>query len=271
LWTRGEPNHLKFQLWIRTAFGLASIATLIVFWAKLRQQPRGKWVLEQKLTLALNIASVIGVNPLFPLYLAQPTILQDILNSFLFRFFNSVVFIFMLLVIDHTKLTQISSCFFVPKLVFFAAQLIIEMAYPVLYNGWDILSVEVVEHTLVVSVNYLRNSLYVVFVLWFVVRIIIAFRKTDSTERFKLYVYTFAFSLVLLLNLSDWILSKLAVFKNSSGLFTLHFSSLHAFVLIMIFAHWPAEFELEELPEIADGKQGASNVHDLLESSDSQP
>jgi hypothetical protein len=78
------------------------------------------------------------------------------------------------------------------------------------------------------------------------------------------------FSLVLALNLSDWFLAKLAVFKNSSGLFTLHFASLHSFVLIMIFAHWPAEFELEELNNDSDAIPQGRDAHNLLESSEGE-
>jgi hypothetical protein len=269
-WARGETAHLKFQAWIRMAFGLASVATLVVFWVKLRRQPRPKWTLEQKLTLALNIGSVVGVNPLFVVYVLRPTILQEILNAFLSRFFASAVFMFMLLVIDHVRLDRISECFFAPKLAFLAVQLMVEMAYPVLYNGWDIPGVEAVAPPFVVWVNCLKIALYVVFVVWFLARVAVAFRRTDSTERFKLCVYAGAFALVSAVNLSDSALAKLAPFRNSSALFTLHFASLHSLVLIMIFAHWPAEFELEELAEDANGAPGASNVHDLMESSDGQ-
>jgi hypothetical protein len=266
-WTSGEASHLKFQLWIRCVFGLVSIGIAIVFWMRMKSIPFRNWTLEQKLTLALNICSIIGVNPLFPVYLYSPTMLQDILNTFLFRFFASFVFLFILLVIDHMR-NHSSHMLFAPKMAFFSVQLLIEMAYPILYNGWEQLGVEVVPHSLVMIVNSLRIAMYGLFVCWFVTLMIVTYLQLDSTEHFKVLAYGFVFVVVIVINLSDGAIGKMEVFKNSSGLFTLHFSSLHSFVLLMIFNHWPYEFESEEPYTNAEATGKDGEVHDLIDSNE---
>jgi hypothetical protein len=266
-WACGEPTHLKFQLWIRCVFGLASTATAVIFWLRLRSVGFRRWTLEQKLTLVLNLCSVIGINPLFPLYLHSPTLLQEIVNAFVFRFFTSFVFVFILIVIDHLR-NDSSRMLFATKMVFFSVQLLVEMAYPIVYNGWEILGVEAVSHSLVIFVHYMRMSLYIGFVVWFVLLVVNTYLQLDQTEHFKLFAYASVFTIVIAVTLADPVLGRLGIFKNSSGLFTLHFSSLHSLVLLMIFSHWPYEFESEEpyaTPETA-GK--ASMIQDLVDSNE---
>jgi hypothetical protein len=243
-WACGEVAHLKFQLWIRAVFGLASVTTLVIFWMRLRSLRH--WTIEQKLTAVLSLCSVIGVNPLFPNYIRNPTILQEILNSFVFRVFTSFVFLFVLIIIDHLGNERLNAWFFAPKLIFFSILLVVEIAYPILYNGWEVLGVEVVPHGLVFFVNAARFALYAVFVLWFVVLAAGMCQTLDQTDRFKLNTYAFVFGIVIAFNVADPLLNRVPVFRNSSGLFTLHFSSLHSFVLLMIFSHWPYEFAAEE-------------------------
>jgi hypothetical protein len=265
-WACGEAAHLKFQLWIRAVFGLASMATLSIFVMRLRSVK--KWTMEQKATLVLNVCSVIGINPLFVNYARSPTVFQDILNSFVFRMFTSALFVFILLVTDHILNEKLETWFFAPKIVFFFVLLIVEVAYPILYNGWEVLGVEVVPHRVVLFVNYVRFVLYGAFVAWFAVLVLRTLERLDQTEHFKLFAYTFMFVVVIAVNLSDPVLNQLSIFKNSSGLFTLHFSSLHSFVLLMIFSHWPYEFAADEAYANAETFDNAGIVHDLIDSNE---
>jgi hypothetical protein len=83
-------------------------------------------------------------------------------------------------------------------------------------------------------VNAARFALYAVFVIWFATKMC---QKLDLTERFKLNTCAFVFTVVITLNVADPILNRIPVFRNSFGLFTLHFSSLHSFLLLIIFNH----------------------------------
>jgi hypothetical protein len=208
---------------------------------------------------------VIGVNPFFVNYVRTPTIFQDIINSFVFRVFTSAVFVFILLLTDHILNDRLETWFFAPKIAFFFVLLIVEIAYPIIYNGSEVLGVEVVPHAVVLFVNYVRFVLYGAFVVWFAVLVLRTLEKLDQTEHFKLFAYTFMFLVVIAVNLSDPVLNKLGVFKNSSGLFTLHFSSLHSFVLLMIFSHWPYEFVADEAYANA---ATADAVDDLIDSNE---
>jgi hypothetical protein len=245
-WTSGESSHLKFQLWIRTVFGLVSIAILVIYVIKLSKISFDLWTLEQKLTLGLSIASVIGINPLFFAYSAAPTLLKDMLNTVLYRIFTSYVFVFMLFVIDHSLTQKLSPGFFIPKLALFAGSILIEIGYAVLSDGCTTLEVEGLPDRVLIVLGYFRRGMYGLFVVWFVGLSGFAVKKVDSSERFRLIVYICVFSIVILLNLSDRLLLKLGNFRLTSGPFTLHFSSLHSSVLLMIFSHWPYEYDVDE-------------------------
>jgi hypothetical protein len=91
-WTTGEPKHLQFQAWIRGAFGIASCAALFVYFQRLSFNSVRTITIEQKLTFILAIIAIIGVNPLFVFYSIEPTLLQDILNAFLFVCLHRLLF-----------------------------------------------------------------------------------------------------------------------------------------------------------------------------------
>jgi hypothetical protein len=129
---------------------------------------------------------------------------------------------FVLIIIDHLRNQRLSTRFFAPKFIFFSILIVVEITYPILYNGW-----EVVPHGLVF------------FVIWFAATMC---QKLDQTERFKFNTDAFVFAVVITLNVADPILNHIPVLRNSCGLF----SSLHSFVLLMIFSHWPYEFAAEE-------------------------
>jgi hypothetical protein len=75
------------------------------------------------------------------------------------------------------------------------------------------------------------------------------------------------FAIVILANLSDALLTTINIFRITSALFTLHFSSLFAFVLLMTFSHWAYDCEIDELygnPETEIDPR----AHDLLDPND---
>jgi hypothetical protein len=71
-----------------------------------------------------GIVALIGVNPFFPFYVSSPSMLRDIVNTFLFSIFTSSVFLSMLLMIASIPESQSPA----PKSVFFTVQLILEIA-----------------------------------------------------------------------------------------------------------------------------------------------
>jgi hypothetical protein len=172
--------------------------------------------------------------------------------------------LFVLTVTDHIQGQTVSLG---PKFLLFIVQLVVETAYPTLYNGWEVLGVEVLPHDLVMFVNAIRVGLYVLFVGRFIVLAAKTWKTTDPTEHFKLFVYVFVFTVVILANLSDRLLTRINIFRVTSALFTLHFSSLFAFVLFMTFSHWAYDYEIDELYGNAEVEIDP-RAHDLLDPDD---
>jgi hypothetical protein len=230
-WKFGEISHLHFQLAIRILFGFVSILLSTLFFVRMKAVALHKWTLRQKLTILFGIAAVLGFNPFFSLYVCFPSFLHEILNTVLFHLFMSYARLFILLVLDDLA-DYFSPC---SKLFFCGLQFAVEIASQFVSNDQDLILME-----------EMRILFTLVFVVWFMVLVMEAYNKVKPDDRFRLGWYGFVFLVAVGLNLFDKQLERLSVFKNSSGLFALHFSSLQAFVMVMIFEHWPYEFEREQ-------------------------
>jgi hypothetical protein len=60
---------------------------------------------------------------------------------------------FVLIIVDHLRSQCLDTRFFVPKLIFFSPFFVVEIAYPILDDGWEVLGLAVVPHGLVLFVN----------------------------------------------------------------------------------------------------------------------
>lgn len=248
--TYGDGSHLRYQLYLRLLFGLATLVIFILYYSRLSSIPRNKWLLEQKLTFCLQIFSFIGSNPLYFLYLKMPSVFQDIINSLFYRSFTCFVFFYILVIIDNVRKSEVIKSnfysFFLPKIVFFSLQLICEIAYPIMYHGLSSLDVEAMPHTVVNFFKFVRILFNVCFSVWFVYLTVMDFLKVDSTQLLKVKIYATVFGATVLINLCDVFLTDVNLFRNNSGLFSLSFSSLFAFVILMVFFHWPYETSIDQ-------------------------
>ncbi|OHT07612.1 hypothetical protein TRFO_24191 [Tritrichomonas foetus] len=246
--TSGDGGHLKYQFYVRLLFVFAASAIFILFYARLQTLPKKNWLLEQKFTLTLQIFSIIGANPLFWFYINYPSILQDIVNTLVSRIFTCFVFFYILVILDNVVIgnRKDRTCFFIPKAIFFSFHLIIEILYPIMYHGLASLGVEALPHAFVFIFRYTRIILNFVFIIWFMYLTFKGFLNTDSTEHSKLIVYTIVFTATLIINLCDIFLTNISLFQNTSGLFSLKFSSLYGFVILMVFFHWPYETSIDQ-------------------------
>jgi hypothetical protein len=113
-------------------------------------------------------------------------------------------------------------------------------------------------HNFVVVVFWLHVGVYLaVFLLLFVRRAVLSFLNLSQTDVFKYWVYLAVFLIVWILN------SDIPFPKNSSGHFAMKIASPHSFVLLMVFIHWPYQYDTEEFYRHPDE---AKDVHDLMES-----
>jgi hypothetical protein len=168
---------------------------------------------------------------------------------------------------DHIRVQKLSPGFFVPKFALSSVLLVIEIAHAILSNGSAVLDVESSDGGWIQTVGNARIGVFVVIGGAFAAIAYQAVRTIDPSEMFRLYVYIGVFSLVGLLNVIDSLLVKIGNFKLTSGLFTLHFSSLHSFVLLMIFSHWPYEYDADEKYGVA-GEENDNRL-DLNDSEES--
>jgi hypothetical protein len=259
----GEPKHLQFQAWIRAVFGIASGVSLSVFFHRLSLNSNRAITIEQKLTLLLAIASIIGVNPLFLFHYFNPTLMQENLNALLYRLFTTFTFLFILIVIGEVTSNHATDTPIASKVIFCLILFIIEVIDLITSDESDVLRIPESGNVM----DYVINAFYIVFLLWFVWLSIIQKKYVDDTEKFKFAVYVGVSLVVIFCTISDRVLRKLNVFETTSGLFGLHMGSLHSFVLLMTFCHWPYDANIDEL-YIAPEDEKDQTVHDLFDRND---
>jgi hypothetical protein len=117
--------------------------------------------------------------------------------------------------------------------------------------------------------NICKNGLYFAFLLWFGGLSYLGSKKIDSSEKFRFFVYDSVSAYVSLLIIFGRFLQKFALFRASSGVFAVHCSSLQAFVILMMFAHWPYEYAFDAEFGKATEREPAKDVRDFVESGSS--
>ena len=84
------------------------------------------------------------------------------------------------------------------------------------------------------------------FSCWFLYLTVLGLSNNDLIQISKLKIYATVFGSTVLINLCDVFLTDLSLFRNNSGLFSLCFSSLYAFEILMVFFHWPYETSIDQ-------------------------
>jgi len=244
IWKHGDPNHALFQAWIRFIYSIASLSVSILFVYRLFLVARQSWCIEQKLTILLHVFAIFGANPLYILFVFRPSIFQASLNSLLFQLFVCYVNFFMLVILDNLKLKdrRDRGFFFLPKIVLFIIQLVVESITAILNENTSSFSTTST-YTVFYQIHKLITGIYIA---WFIVLSLKAFKSIDQTEVHKFVVYTIVFCITLVLSLSETFAEKLSFLQGTSGSFAMQFSSLHAFVILMAFFHWPFESSIDQ-------------------------
>jgi hypothetical protein len=211
--------------------------------------------LEQKLTLILCSASVIGVNPLFFFFTKQPNLMQDMFNIIVYRSSTTFVFLFILIVLDNTRSNRAVDSLVVPKIAFFFIQLVVELVYLFMCEGFE--DARMTDATdgvrLVALVKILLNG---VVVVWFVGLCFARRVDLDVPETFKFWTYVAIFSVVIGVGLSDRVFKHFVIFSESTWLFALQLATLPSFGLLMVFSHWPSEARGDAVYDAPEDQKG---------------
>ena len=257
IWKHGDPNHSLFQAWIRFIYSLASLSVSLLFIYRLFLVSRLSWCLEQKLTILLHIFAILGANPFYILFVFKPSMFQASINSLIFQLFVCYSNFFMLIILDNLKLKdrRDRGYFFLPKIALFIIQLIVESITTILLENTSSFSTT----STYILFKQLRQIITSIYIIWFIFLILKTFKVIDQTEKHKFYIYTIVFSITLLLSLGEPYYDLISFLSGTSGSFAIHFSSLHAFVILMAFFHWPFESSIDQQYNDADGDKNQIN------------
>jgi hypothetical protein len=262
IWTTGEVRHIQFQAWIRGIFGVILLGALLLFSRKMAVGSRAA-TLEQKITLILSISAVIGVNPLFFFFVIEPSLVHDIVTEIVYRIFTSWVFVFVLIVINEVNSDRGSQSIRFSHVIVFLVLIVVETANPLLRQGSELLQLRETNR-MVDLVDQIKIVLSVILIVWFIYLCVTRGSQIDVTERFKFLVYVPVFTVVILICACEKILNQCKSLADTSGLFGLRLGTLTAFVLVMIFVHWPYELAKDEVYSVP-GDVKENPVQDLFD------
>jgi hypothetical protein len=263
-WAHADEKHVIFQIWIRGTFILATAATLILYYCGLKHLLI--WTKEQEWTLFVGIAALIGLDPLFLGSLFGSAIVSDLVDRCLGTFSRVLILLYILVLLDYVGTQRLRACFWPPKICVFSTLFLLELVYPLFFNGWEILGIAVVPQVVVTVAQGARAILEIGIFTWIVAAAIRSLRSLQSIDSFKFTVYSVAFGLVLPAVLCPRALDVFAAFANSAGPFAVRAAAVNSLVLLMIFVHWPYKYEADELYKHPDDAPETSG--DLLESGD---
>lgn len=247
----GDERHMQLQVWLRMTFGFAWVVALTAFILRLRYIPGVSWTIEQKMSLCLGVFALIGVNPLFFVYCWWPSVLQEMLNGLVFEMLNAVCCCFVLVVLEVACDRDASAKSYFWKVAFCTFLFLVES-----FRIWMLpFGVAIASGGLLTMVSYMRGSLYVIFFGWCAHAMRRVTKGMSWYESFVMRVYGFMILVVIFANVVDIFAEYIPLLDNTAGVFGLRFGSLEAFSLLMIFCHWPYEYEIDGVyddPESGD-------------------
>lgn len=251
-----NTEFTTYQMIFRILFAVSHLSFVSLFVFRLKNIKFSFWHLEQKLTVALLLVTTLYNNPLFGFNAFEWKDAFKI-DSLLSGLVVGFTFYFLLVLFDslRSKSAVYDFYFFLPKFIisFFTGLIVAthsfmnvslkilavvhSPAYQGFYRFLDIL----VLPSAVIATGY------VIYLIG------IAFRDVDETERFKLSLYVIIVSICALSGLLGWALR----FDNSLT-FTVRYSIISLFAILMSYFHWPYEMKQDLVYE--DQEHGAEKA-----------
>jgi hypothetical protein len=240
----GNQSHSSFQSAFRGVFS-AILAVVGLAFLRRAGLSFGLWHIEQKLTGLLIPLSILNNNPLYWLHFHASSTFQIAANVVFVAAFGAHFRLVFLALFDSLRFKnrKVGSCFFFPKVLLAVSVFVVSVA-----SGW-------LERIAGYSSGFKQGSgpfryslaiiqvlLSLVYLIWLGVAIVRARFLVHVTETYKFGIYsaalgTFAgvFGVVFLLNL------LVAAVRESAVGFVLSHGMSNAFVLLMVYFHWPYE------------------------------
>lgn len=265
VWQVGNEYYQKFEISIRAIFFIIASITLVIYIVQICHRPISQLLVEEKYTLALFTITLVGTNPFYALYVYYPNFVLFIMNSIFDSFFTSFVYFYMLIIADYIILDSLKlrPCFYPAKVMYFVL-CVIARALLVCFTEMN-----------VVLSNSFNNDIFLytfsigmqaIGAIWVYVLLILAFRKDDITEKHKLYIYLIVFTIFIVSNICEPLITKYVDINNSSC-FCLFFSSAYGLAFLMCFYHWPHTKEFD-MVAYTEPEKNAENSNNLFESDD---
>jgi hypothetical protein len=244
-WICGETDQVLIQMLFRLLYALAVLVALFLFTWRLRQTAFKIWHLEQQLTVFLLVFAFLDTDPLCFFDEFKVTRIGVAWDTFVAASFRTYLLFFGLTLFDSLRFKnrKIGSCFFAPKIVFFAL-------------FW---LAEIVRDSEVCNIPYIVWFPRWVYVGWALFVTVNTARFIDVTERYKFAVYAgVSVGAILVVAGVCFLCAKSEELGNTSLPFVVPFSVQNFFVLLMTLFHWP--FELLTDRQYQGTEDGANTV-----------
>ena len=246
-WKYGDQNHTVFQTWVRFVFALTTVIITALFVFRLHMVAKQNWNIEQKFTVIYLVVSVIGCNVFYVILLFIPSLITVVFDCVLNEIFVGFTWFFMLVIIDSFRLsnTPEKTCFYEPKLILMTCRIIIGTIVAI-DKEIGLFSPQITQ-----TFSIIQIIVIIIFILYFVILILLTFSSINSTTLHSYVVYSIIFSFTIIFHMISPLLDSFPV-KNTSGSFSMSFSTLHCLTILMAYFHWPYEPSVDQQYNEAD-------------------
>lgn len=241
----GNPESFIYGIFFRFLFFAILIFFLVLLISRLKSLSRQIWFLEQKLTIILLIIVSLYVFPFYEfIFLNYP--LFYLLDAFFTGLAISFSIFFILILFDRFRVQnqETNFCFLYPKIAISLinfAFIFSKGLFNVLTNFTELRSNELLKFwnsyiQVLISISLSISSIYILIIIMF------SYLKCDSTEKYKLNLYAFSFSICLLVGFVGYL------FKNDTALlYPIQYTLISLFSIIMAYFHWPYEMKNDQI------------------------
>lgn len=251
----GNSDFTIYEMIFRLMFSFSLFFFLSILVFRLKISQFKTWNIEQKLTSGLMLVSALYGNPLFGLRLAN-WLTSCLLDSLFTGLTIGYSFYFLFVLFDSLKYKsrELDKLFFFPKILLsFLIGLIVSIRSSV-YVLYNILEFSNSRFKIYYNIaDRLLFPFISIAIIYLGILMFSTFRTIDETEKYKLILYNLSFFLCILSGLVGYM-----VRDGNALLFTVKYSILFVFTILMAYFHWP--FDPKRDIEYEDQNESQTNT-----------
>lgn len=230
-WSYVNEQVTRYQFYTRLSFFIMLIICLSIYLLRLRQIDMKRWRLEQKFAILMLVAATFSSFPGY-LYFMLSKFEYSFAALFITHYvYDSIIYSFIVAGIDILRVKDIGKLkkWLTFNYVFFTIRFIalfILFCLSLFYGNSGLIFLG-------------QQFLHIIPKIWILVDLILAYSKSDPTERHRFNIYSILFGLIIGISFVSTLFNGPSVLSITTVGFAITFASTNSFTILVAFYHWP--------------------------------